>query len=193
MSDISEISILVLGNSSVGKSSIIVKYTDNMFSLNYITTLGIDFKQKNIKLKNGKEIRLKIFDTAGQERYKSVSLSFIKKADGVLLVYDISNKSTFDAINQWIKSLSDTGKENLPIVLAGNKCDLSDDKRQVSKEEGKQKSEEYNIPFYETSCKDGINIKEVFDKIIDEISFTNKRKSVSTKILNKNGKKKKCC
>ena len=194
MSEIRDISILVLGNSSVGKSSIILRYTENKFSLNYVTTLGIDFKQKNIKLKNEKEIRLKIFDTAGQERYKSVTLSFIKKADGILLVYDISNKSSFEAINQWINSLTDIGKENLPIILVGNKCDLSDDKREVSKEEGNQKANEYFIPFYETSCKSGINIKEVFEQIIEEITCNDKRTSIrSTKMLNKNSNKKKCC
>ena len=147
-----------------------------------------------MKLKNGKLINLKIFDTAGQERYKSVSLSFIKKADGVLLIYDISDRSTFDAINGWIQSLMDVGKESIPIILIGNKCDLSEDKRKVTNEEGIQKSNEYKIPFFETSCKDGININEVFDKIIEEITCNSDWNAPGkSKILNKKGKKKKCC
>ena len=194
MSEINEINILVLGNGSVGKSSIIIKYIDNKFSLNYLTTLGLDFKQKKIKLENGKEINLKIFDTAGQERYKSVSISFIKKADGVLLIYDISNRNSFEAINGWIQSLTDVGKENIPVILVGNKCDLTEDIRKVSNEEGIQKSNEYNIPFFETSCKNGININEVFDKIIEEITCnSNWNSSGKSKILNKKRKKKKCC
>ena len=194
MSEINEIKILVLGNGSVGKTSIIIKYIDNKFSISYLTTLGLDFKQKKMKLKNGKVINLKIFDTAGQERYKSVSLSFIKKADGVLLIYDISDRSTFDAINGWIQSLMDVGKESIPIILIGNKCDLSEDKRKVSNEEGIQKSNEYKIPFFETSCKDGININEVFDKIIEEITCNSDWNTPGkSKILNKKGKKKKCC
>ena len=194
MSEINQINILVLGNGSVGKSSIIIKYIDNKFSLNYLTTLGLDFKQKKMKLKNGKQISLKIFDTAGQERYKSVSISFIKKADGVLLIYDISNRSSFDAINDWIQNLMDVGKERIPVVLIGNKCDLPEDKREVSNEEGIQKSNEYKIPFFETSCKDGININEVFDKIVEEITCGGGWSSSSnSKILNKKGEKKKCC
>ena len=189
-----ELKLLTLGDSSVGKSSFIVKYIDDKFTYSYIATLGLDFKQKKMKLKNGKVINLKIFDTAGQERYKSVSLSFIKKADGVLLIYDISDRSTFDAINGWIQSLMDVGKESIPIILIGNKCDLSEDKRKVSNEEGIQKSNEYKIPFFETSCIDGININEVFDKIIEEITCNSDWNTPGkSKILNKKGKKKKCC
>ena len=193
MSELDEIKVLVLGNSAVGKSSIIVKYIDNKFSLNYMSTLGIDFKQKNIKLKNGKEISLRIFDTAGQERYKSVSFSFIKKADGIILMYDITNKSTFEAINDWIKNISEFGKENLSIVLVGNKCDKSEE-RAVSIEEGKEKSNEYKIPFFETSCKDGINVQETFDKIIEEILKKGSWSSSGDyQSLSNNGHKKGCC
>ena len=194
MTKIEDIKIITLGNSAVGKSSFILKYTDNSFSQEYLSTLGVDYKHKKIKLKNGKDVRLRIFDTAGQERFKSVSFSFIKKADGVILIYDISDLDSFKAVDNWIKSIRETGKEKLPIILVGNKCDLSDNKRKISLVEGQDKAIEFQIPFYETSCKDGINIKEVFEKLVDDIiEKGNKNIMGEFKILNKGKKKEKCC
>ena len=194
MTKIEDIKIITLGNSAVGKSSFIIKYIDNVFTLDYLTTLGVDYKQKKVKLKNGKDVRLRIFDTAGQERFKSVSVSFIKKADGVILIYDISDLESFEAVENWIKSIREIGKEKLPIILVGNKCDLSDNERKVSLKEGQDKANEFNIPFYETSCKEGINIKEVFEKLVDDIiEKGNKNIIREYKILNKGKKKEKCC
>ena len=194
MAKIEDIKVITLGNSSVGKTSFLMKYTDNSFTLTYTATLGIDFKQKKIKLKDGRDVRLRIFDTAGQERYKSVSASFIKKADGVILIYDIGNLESFEAVENWIKSIREIGKDNLPIILVGNKCDLSDDKRMISLKEGQDKADEFNIPFYETSCKEGINIKEVFEKLVDDIMEKgSKNINREYKILNKGKKKEKCC
>ena len=194
MSTINEIKLIVLGNTSVGKSSFILKYIEDKFVLNYIATLGIDFKQKKLKLKNGQEVRLRIYDTAGQERFKSVAVSFIKKAEGVILIYDIGNKATFESLEEWIKNIKESGKENLPIILVGNKCDLPPEKRQVELIEGKDKAEEFNLPFFETSCKEGINIKEVFEKIVEDITGKNNLSSGGEfKILNKSKSKGKCC
>ena len=194
MAKIEDIKVITLGNSSVGKTSFLMKYTDNSFTLTYTATLGIDFKQKKIKLKDGRDVRLRIFDTAGQERYKSVSASFIKKADGVILIYDIGNLESFEAVENWIKSIREIGKDKLPIILVGNKCDLSDDKRMISLKEGQDKADEFNIPFYETSCKEGINIKEVFEKLVDDIMEKgSKNINREYKILNKGKKKEKCC
>ena len=192
MSKYEEMKIILLGNSSVGKTSFIVKYIDNKFSFDYTATLGIDYKLKKLKSKKGKEIRLRIFDTAGQERFKSVSVSFIKKADGIVLIYDISNKISFEEIGGWIESIKENGKINIPVILVGNKCDLSDDIRQISKKEGQEKADEFQIPFYETSCKDGININEVFDKLVQNIQNSN-YSSGETKVLNAGNKNKKCC
>lgn len=194
MSTINEIKLIVLGNTSVGKSSFILKYIEDKFVLNYIATLGMDFKQKKLKLKNGQEVRLRIYDTAGQERFKSVAVSFIKKAEGVILIYDIGNKATFESLEEWIKNIKESGKENLPIILVGNKCDLPPEKRQVELIEGKDKAEEFNLPFFETSCKEGINIKEVFEKIVEDITGKNNLSSGGEfKILNKSKSKGKCC
>ena len=194
MSTINEIKLIVLGNTSVGKSSFILKYIEDKFVLNYMATLGMDFKQKKLKLKNGQEVRLRIYDTAGQERFKSVAVSFIKKAEGVILIYDIGNKATFESLEEWIKNIKESGKENLPIILVGNKCDLPPEKRKVELIEGKDKAEEFNLPFFETSCKEGINIKEVFEKIVEDITGKNNLSSGGEfKILNKSKSKGKCC
>lgn len=194
MSTINEIKLIVLGNTSVGKSSFILKYIEDKFVLNYIATLGMDFKQKKLKLKNGQEVKLRIYDTAGQERFKSVAVSFIKKAEGVILIYDIGNKATFESLEEWIKNIKESGKENLPIILVGNKCDLPPEKRKVELIEGKDKAEEFNLPFFETSCKEGINIKEVFEKIVEDITGKNNLSSGGEfKILNKSKSKRKCC
>ena len=101
MSKIGEIKIL--GNSSVGKSSLMIKYSDNIFEPTYLSTLGVDFKQKKIQLKNGNEIKLQIYDTAGEERFRAISSSFIKKAEGVILMYDITSKISFEAIDGWLE------------------------------------------------------------------------------------------
>ena len=190
-----DIKIVTLGNTSVGKSSFIIKYIENKFTYNYIATLGLDFKQKKIKLKDGKDVRLRIFDTAGQERFRSVSVSFIKKADGIILIYDISNRETFESIGEWIKNIREIGKELLPVVLVGNKCDLPEEERKVTLIEGKEKADQFKIQFFETSCKDGINIKEAFDKIVEEITTkSNWSPNGEIKTLKKgNNNGKKCC
>ena len=169
---IEEVKIITLGDTSVGKSSFILKYIDDRFSYNYIATLGLDFKQKKIKLKSGEEVRLRIFDTAGQERFKSISINFIKKAHGILLIYDITKRNTFESVKKWMDSILDASGEKICILLVGNKCDLEEE-RVVSKEEGEQKAKEYNLDFFETSCKEGININEVFEKLTEDILMKN--------------------
>ena len=196
MSKIGEIKVIILGNSSVGKSSLMIKYSDNIFEPTYLSTLGVDFKQKKIQLKNGNEIKLQIYDTAGEERFRAISSSFIKKAEGVILMYDITSKVSFEAIDGWLESIRENGKENLPIILVGNKCDFPADQKEVTTEEGEEKANEFKIPFYETSCKEGINVKEVFDKLIEEISILKNYNEVVDEFKiskEKEKKKKKCC
>ena len=192
-----EIKLLTLGDTSVGKSSFIIKFIDDKFSYNYIATMGLDFKQKIIELDNGELVKLRIFDTAGQERFKSISINFIKKADGILLLYDVTNRSSFESVNKWVESIREVGDEKISIILIGNKCDLEKE-RKISKEEGEAKSKEFNLPFFETSCKEGINIKEVFVKISEEIIKKNgpnlgREGEKITKEMAKKNKKSGCC
>ena len=193
-----EIKLLTLGDTSVGKSSFIIKFIDDKFSYNYIATMGLDFKQKIIELDNGELVKLRIFDTAGQERFKSISINFIKKADGILLLYDVTNRSSFESVNKWVESIREVGDEKISIILIGNKCDLEKE-RKISKEEGEAKSKEFNLPFFETSCKEGINIKEVFVKISEEIIKKNgpnlgkEGEKITKEKAKKMNKKSGCC
>ena len=191
-----EIKIITLGDSQVGKSSLIFRYIENKFSNNYITTMGFDIKNKQITLRDGTEAKLMIFDTAGQERFRSLAQNYIKKANCALLIYDISQRDTFENIEKWLGNIKDVGEE-MPIILIGNKSDLND-KRLVPFEEGKKKAEEYGYPFFETSCKTGEHVSECFielaELVYEKIGIKLIEKSHT--ILKKNipkSKKKKCC
>ena len=188
-----KLNIIALGNSTVGKTSYILKYTDNCFQQVYLATVGIDFKVKNIILPNNKKIKLHFYDTTGEERFKSISVNTVKNADGILLMYDITNKVSFEAITGWMSSIEDIKGGNFPIILIGNKCDLENDKeqgRKVEKWKGEQLAKDYNISFYETSNKNGINIEEPMLDLINRIikykdSIKDKRVE-GEKLLNNN-------
>ena len=166
--ELEKFNIMTLGNSSVGKTCYILRYTEKTFEEVYLTTLGIDFKTKIIKLPNNQKYRIDYYDTAGQERYKSISLNAIKNTQGVILMYDITNKKTFDAITKWIKDIIDAKGKDFPIVLLGNKCDMETE-RQVTKDEGEQLAQKYNLSFFETSNKTGKNIEEAGLELINKI------------------------
>ena len=198
---LTRINLITLGDGQVGKTSLILRYTNDYFGNNYIATIGFDYKFKNEKLKNGEEITVKIFDTPGQEKYRSLAANFLKKADGIILVYDITYKISFENLNKWLKDINENAK-GLPIVLIGNKTDLEEN-REVSKEEGnefaKKISEE--IEFYEASCKTGENIKEAIRFLVEKIYKKYQGKNMAEESIiikkenkNKNNKKdKKCC
>ena len=204
-----KINIILLGNSEVGKTSFILRYTEDFFQPIYLTTIGIDFKVKNITFSNNKSYKLFFYDTTGQEKYKSISLNLIKNSDGILLMYDITKKKSFESITNWMESIKDIKEESFPIVLVGNKTDLKD-KREVQKEEGKEIATKYGIDFFEISNKDGINIEEsclsLVKKIIeykeknielekDDEYEINDKKTYNSENLKKTfkEKKKKCC
>ena len=192
-----EIKIITLGNSHVGKSSLIVKYVDDKFSIDYLTTAGFDLKSKHITLKDGTEAKAMLFDTAGQERFRSLAENYIKKSNGILLVYDISDDQSFQDIEDWMKSIKDLVGDKLPIILIGNKSDLDED-RKVSFEEGEKKAKEYGIPFYETSCKTGNNVNKCFIELAELVheKVGKRLEKKSNQQLSKStskSKKKGCC
>jgi len=191
-----EIRIITLGDSQVGKSSLIIRYIENKFSINYVTTMGFDIKNKQITLRDGTEAKLMIFDTAGQERFRSLAESYIKKANCALLVYDISQRDTFENIKKWMENIEEVGEE-MPIILIGNKSDLND-QRLVSFDEGKKKAEDYKCPFFETSCKTGDHVSECFIELAELVYEKIGKKLIehSKTVLKKNSskpKKKRCC
>ena len=156
---------LILGDSSVGKTSFIQKYTNNTFNLYQKSTIGIDYSIQTAHIDN-KTIRLQIWDTAGQERYKSIVKSFYHGTQGILLMYDISKEDTFEGISIWLKEINEKNKD-VAIILVGNKCDLEDENRKVPFEKGKELADSLSISFFETSAKFNINIKESFTKLIE--------------------------
>ena len=185
--ELKKLTIFTLGDKAVGKSSFIAKYMNNTFSENHVTTVGIDFITKNYRLPNEKEIKLFFYDTAGQEKYRSISFNLLKNADGILLMYDISNRLTFDNINQWKGSIREIKGDDFPIILLGNKCDLEEN-RNVTKEEGKKLANEHGFLFLETSCKEGTNIKESVEILISKII---EKRQLEEKENNQNIKKEK--
>ncbi len=192
--------IITLGNGQVGKTSLIIKYVDNTFSLNYIQTLGMDFKIKMVKLWNSEEIRVKLTDTAGQERFGSLSSNYLKKANGIILIYDITSRESFEALNNWADEIKEKSKsdEARPIILIGNKLDL-EEYRCISKEEGENfaKNNCGGINFYETSCKTGENVENAINDLVSQVynkysgNYLNEGNKI--KINGNNEKKKKCC
>jgi len=181
-----QIKLLTLGETGVGKTSIILRYTENSFLNSQIYTIGIDCKIKKIKIDN-KIINVLIWDTAGQERFRNITSHYFNNADGILLVYDISNRESFEKLNYWLNEINQKiDKNKINIILVGNKKDINfnnnkieeneDDnnniiksKREISYEEGKKLAERCNINFIETSALNSYNIEKCFDIIINEI------------------------
>ena len=143
-----------------------------------MNSIGVDFKLKNIEIDN-KKIKLQIWDTAGQERFRTITTSYYKGAHAILVVYDITEKDSFDHVKNWMADIDKFGKEGVYRVLVGNKCDL-EHLRKVSKEAGQELANKYGIKFIETSAKDTINIDEL---------FTNTAKYLLSKQINTQGGK----
>ena len=159
------IKILTLGATQVGKTSIVLRYSEDKFNYNKIATIGIDFKIKIIK-KGNERIKVSIYDTAGQERFQNIVKHYYKGANGVLLIYDITKRDTFKNLDFWIKDLEDNSDiDNLFIYLIGNKNDM-EDKREVSWVEASNYAKEKKLPYKEVSAKTGNNIQKLFDEVI---------------------------
>ena len=165
--------VLLLGDSDVGKSSLILRYTDETFNSKLVNSIGVDFKMKKREI-DGKIIKVQIWDTAGHERFRSITYSYYRGANSIIIVFDLSDKKSFISITEWLKQIEKHAKENVFKFLVGNKSDLEDE-RQVAYEEAKQYADEHDLPYIETSAKNGININELFDSSIT--TFLNMTKS----------------
>ena len=205
MDEINKIYLFTLGNSAVGKTSFILRYTKNTFNETYLTTIGIDFLSKNALLPNGEKYKVLFYDTAGQEKYLSIAFNLLKGAEGIILMYDITKRDTFESITGWIKSIKEVKGENFPIALIGNKCDLNE-KREVDMEEGENEAKKNGFLFFETSNKDGTNVEEATTALISKVVELRKKQNTekdetdqtskkSYKLVAKKTKKKRhsCC
>ena len=159
--------IMVLGESRVGKQQLIKRYTKDQFGGVYLTTVGIDFQDKIIQIED-KKVKLQIWDTAGQERFRNVAKNYFENTQGFLLVYDITDKESFEKLSFWLDLLKGNAPKNVKMVLVGNNCDLAD-KRKVSIEEGEAFAKEHNMKFFEASPKEKTNVNELFFCLANEI------------------------
>ena len=159
--------ILTIGESGVGKTCVLRRFVENKFLKNHLATIGIDFKTKTLNI-NNQEIKLKIWDTAGQERFRNITTQYYKGADGIVLVYDVTDESSYEKIRDWMEQiLSNTQQEEIGLVLLGNKCDM--EPRVVTEDMGKKMAEELKISYYETSALTGQGIKEAFEELTMDI------------------------
>ena len=198
------IKLLLIGDSEAGKTSLLLKYTEHIFPEEHIATIGVEYKDKYI-IKDNYNIRLQIWDTAGQERFRSITKSIYRNANGVLFVYDITNKESFANIKNWIKDLQNVGND-IKGIIVGNKIDL-DPERIIDKKDLEEMANKYQMPFIETSAKQNTFVNDAFNLIIDELlkdrteeqiveMFSRKTKSdlsVTTKKTNEKLKKNGCC
>ena len=161
-----DIKILLVGDANVGKTSLLFRYIDDNFPDKHMATVGVEYRIKKIEYR-GFKIKLQIWDTAGQEKFHSITKNFFRGADGILFIYDITNQHSFDNIKNWIKEADDIDN-SLKKILLGNKSDLINIKS-VKEEEVENFLKENNLEWYEISAKQDINVKESFNKIIELI------------------------
>ena len=189
--------VLLLGDSSVGKTCFLLRYCDKSFQDVHLSTIGLDYRLKSMTLKNNKNIKLQIWDTAGQDRFRAITKNYYKGANGIILIYDISTTQTFENVKVWINQIKEEANANVIIYLVGNKIDLPKDKRTVSEEEGQKLADEYKFLFKEASAKEGTNVNEIFQELVEKIDAETKPEVPNTEKKNQlyqaKDKKRNCC
>nr|AMZ00347.1 Ras superfamily small GTPase Rab8 [Nilaparvata lugens] len=166
--------LLLIGDSGVGKTCVLFRFSEDAFNTTFISTIGIDFKIRTIEL-DGKKIKLQIWDTAGQERFRTITTAYYRGAMGIMLVYDVANEKSFENIKNWIRNIEENASADVEKMLLGNKCELTE-KRQVTRERGEQLAIEYGIKFMETSAKASINVEEAFFTLARDIKTKTEKK-----------------
>jgi small GTP-binding protein len=159
--------VVIIGDSGVGKSNILTRWTRNEFNLESKSTIGVEFTTRTVQI-NGKNIKVQIVDTAGQERFQAITSIYYRGAVGALVVYDITKHQTFRNVEKWLRELHNNTNDNVSVILVGNKVDLSN-LREVTTEEAKNWAAQHNISFIETSALDNTNIEQCFQIILHEI------------------------
>ena len=160
--------VLLLGDSTVGKTCFLKKYTDKTFQDVHMSTIGLDYRVKTMTLKSGKVVKLQIWDTAGQDRFRAITKNYYKGANGIILIYDVTSIQTYENVKNWITQIREEASPNVIIYIAGNKIDLEEE-RKIKTEEGQKLAEELGLPFFETSAKTGVNINESFEDLVEKI------------------------
>lgn len=192
MDELKAIKILLIGDSGVGKSCLLIRYADNMFNDSFVPTIGVDFKTKYINV-DGQQVKLQLWDTAGQEKFRSLTKAYMHGAKGILVVFDISDRDTFIQSGYWIDMIRESD-DSVDLILVGNKCDLD---HVVSAEEIEIFTKKYDIHYFETSAKDNTNVEEAFNYLGTQTfrRISSKIEPISEKTINidKNNQKKCTC
>ncbi len=193
--------LLIIGDSTVGKTSILSRFANGIFNSNYLATVGLDSFTKD-EIIDDKTVRIKIWDTAGQERYKSLTKGFFRNAEGVMLVYDVTNSETYENLKFWLQSIKNNTSPDMgeiPIILIGNKIDCED--REVKVEEAENFWKEQGYPYFETSAKTGENIDNTIKYLVKKVinikegkkDDENENIKIEKKDINKNNEEAKKC
>jgi len=190
--------LVLIGDSGVGKSCLLLRFADDKWTDSYISTIGVDFKIRTIEL-DQKTIKLQIWDTAGQERFRTISSTYYRGAHGIIVVYDVTNRVSFDNVQRWLSEIDKYARESVNKLLVGNKADAAegaDSTRQVPMEDGKKFAEDRDIPFLETSAKTGTFVDTAFlmmaHEIKNKMNTTPGSSSGGTKVTGTE-EKKGCC
>ncbi|KAI8325153.1 GTP-binding protein ypt1 [Martensiomyces pterosporus] len=178
--------LLLIGDSGVGKSCLLLRFADDTYTESYISTIGVDFKIRTIELE-GKTVKLQIWDTAGQERFRTITSSYYRGAHGIIVVYDVTDNETFGNVKQWLQEIDRYASEGVNKLLVGNKCDLAD-ARQVDYTAAKEFADGLSISFLETSAKDSTNVEQAFltmaKQIKDRMGASNVQQQQQKKQVN---------
>ena len=201
-----KLKIVIVGDSGVGKTNLIRRFTYNEFNSNSKATVGVEFSSKAYKI-NDKIFKIEMWDTAGQERYKSMTAAYYKGAKGALIVYDTTNAKTFENVEKWLSEIKEKTSKDIKLIILGNKIDLKDNK-DVSTEQALTKAKELGVPLMETSALDSTNVKEAFYDLLKEMYLevsktleyvenqnlkNNSNNGIQLDTANEQKKKKACC
>ena len=194
-----DVRLLLLGDSAVGKSSLLLRFCEDRFESNFVITIGVDYKVRTLQL-DGKLLRLQVWDTAGQERFRTITPAYYRRAMGVLVIFDITNRKSFENVEYWLRNLEDHGDAKVRRVLVGNKGDLSG-RRKVALEEASALAQRHSMPYFEVSAKDNTNVEKVFQSVAKavaethklEISNSRQKTSVGSRPSGDNATSSKCC
>ncbi|ODV61987.1 Rab family GTPase SEC4 [Ascoidea rubescens DSM 1968] len=189
--------LLLVGDSGVGKSCLLLRFVEDKFNTSFITTIGIDFKIRTIEI-NGKRIKLQVWDTAGQERFRTITTAYYRGAMGIILVYDVTDERTFQNIKNWFATVNQHANDDSQLMLVANKCDETET-RVVTREQGESLAAELGIPFIEASAKSNENVDEIFfqlagliqEKISSDLANDPSKSGIS--IDSSNSKNTSCC
>ncbi|KAH9490557.1 GTP-binding protein of the rab [Bulinus truncatus] len=199
--------VIIVGSENVGKTCFLQRFTNQTFTQNYLATIGVDFAVTHVITLDGQKVKLQLWDTAGQERYRTITNSYYRGAHGIIVMYDVQNKETFNELSYWLELVEQQSSPGRVLMVVGNKADGDDSNRQVSKEEAKSLSESKNLLFAESSAKNDLNIVSIFQKLTEMMvevnqtnqksintrqGFGNKGEAITLKATDEHKKKKKC-